>query len=241
MVLAFWRGLQRRTGCQPAGATPLKGRALRARAYARRHTGPSRARVGMIKRRLRTLIVLMQTFGKREIQTLNRNLKLQPKPGKTSKGNKIAQNYTKTALTPPAHSTGIILPRRKPSGHSKIAVLDIFHCLRTKIRLGGGFFPCLCASAVKLQPDTVPKEVAPKNIDPALPPDMSFEAALGELDKIVAAMEAGELPLDESLKAYQRGVALVKTAHARLAAAEQQVKILEDGVLKPLALDEEDE
>lgn len=72
-------------------------------------------------------------------------------------------------------------------------------------------------------------------------PDLSFEAALGELDKIVAAMEAGEMPLEDSLKAYQRGVALVKAAHARLAAAEQQVKILEEGVLKPLALDEEDE
>jgi len=87
----------------------------------------------------------------------------------------------------------------------------------------------------------VPKE-APKNVpDLSLPPDLSFEDALAELDKIVAAMEAGELPLDESLKAYQRGVALVKAAHGRLAAAEEQVKILEDGVLKPLAMDGDDE
>jgi exodeoxyribonuclease VII small subunit len=88
----------------------------------------------------------------------------------------------------------------------------------------------------------VPKQ-APDSANPAadLPPDLSFEAALSELDKIVASMEAGEMPLEDSLKAYQRGVALVKAAHARLAAAEQQVKILEEGVLKPLALDEEDE
>lgn len=88
----------------------------------------------------------------------------------------------------------------------------------------------------------MPKQ-APDSANQAtdLPPDLSFEAALSELDKIVAAMEAGEMPLEDSLKAYQRGVALVKAAHARLAAAEQQVKILEEGVLKPLALDEEDE
>ena len=87
----------------------------------------------------------------------------------------------------------------------------------------------------------MPKE-APKNVpDLSLPPDLSFEDALAELDKIVVAMEAGELPLDESLKAYQRGVALVKAAHGRLAAAEEQVKILEDGVLKPLAMDGDDE
>ena len=50
-------------------------------------------------------------------------------------------------------------------------------------------------------------------------------------------MESGELPLEESLAAYKRGVALVKAAHARLSAAEEQVRVLEDGVLKPLALD----
>jgi exodeoxyribonuclease VII small subunit len=85
----------------------------------------------------------------------------------------------------------------------------------------------------------VPKSATPS---PAASDDgLSFEAALAELDKIVAAMEAGELPLEESLKAYQRGVALVKAAHARLAAAEQQVKVLEEGVLKPLALGEDDQ
>jgi exodeoxyribonuclease VII small subunit len=93
----------------------------------------------------------------------------------------------------------------------------------------------------------VPKEASPKSVgvpDAApdiVPGDLSFEQALAELDKIVASMEAGELPLDESLKAYQRGVALVKAAHGRLAAAEEQVKVLEDGVLKPLNLDGDEE
>jgi exodeoxyribonuclease VII small subunit len=89
--------------------------------------------------------------------------------------------------------------------------------------------------------ESVPKESSASANSANLPPDLSFEAALAELDKIVAAMEAGELPLEDSLKAYQRGVALVKAAHARLASAEQQVKILEEGVLKPLAPDEGDE
>ncbi len=66
---------------------------------------------------------------------------------------------------------------------------------------------------------------------------MPFEDALRELEAIVEAMEAGELPLEESVQRYQRGVELVKAAQARLKAAEQQVKVLEDGVLKPLDLE----
>ena len=68
--------------------------------------------------------------------------------------------------------------------------------------------------------------------------EMPFEDALAELEAIVAAMESGEMPLEESLKRYQRGVDLVKAAHARLKAAGQQVKMLEDGVLKPLNLEQ---
>lgn len=73
----------------------------------------------------------------------------------------------------------------------------------------------------------------------AVPGEMPFEDALRELEAIVDAMESGELPLEESLKRYQRGVELVKAAHARLKAAEQQVKVLEEGMLKPLDLDGE--
>ena len=80
----------------------------------------------------------------------------------------------------------------------------------------------------------------PASAGPAGDP-ASFEAALAELESIVESMESGDLPLEESLTAYKRGVALVKAAHARLAAVEEQVKVLEEGVLKPLAPDEEDE
>lgn len=61
-----------------------------------------------------------------------------------------------------------------------------------------------------------------------------------ELEGIVDAMESGEMPLEESLKRYQRGVELVKMAHVRLKAVEQQVRVLEDGVLKPLDLESEE-
>ena len=71
----------------------------------------------------------------------------------------------------------------------------------------------------------------------AVPGEMQFEDAIRELEAIVDAMESGELPLEESLKRYQRGVELVKAAHERLKTAEQKVKVLEEGMLKPLNLD----
>jgi len=60
----------------------------------------------------------------------------------------------------------------------------------------------------------------------------SFEAALAELESIVARMEGGQLPLKESLAAYQRGAALLQFCQAALKDAQQQVQILEKGVLK---------
>ncbi len=60
----------------------------------------------------------------------------------------------------------------------------------------------------------------------------SFEAALAEIENIVAAMEAGQLPLEQSLTAYKRGAELLQYCQARLQEAQQQVKILEAGILK---------
>ncbi len=71
-----------------------------------------------------------------------------------------------------------------------------------------------------------------KNDNP-FPP--SFEAAVAELDRLVASMESGQLPLEESLAAYKRGAELLQYCRTALEAAEQQVKILEDGVLKPFS------
>jgi exodeoxyribonuclease VII small subunit len=60
----------------------------------------------------------------------------------------------------------------------------------------------------------------------------SFESALLELEKIVASMEAGQMPLEQSLAAYKRGAELLKFCQAALHDAQQQVKILEDDVLR---------
>ena len=62
----------------------------------------------------------------------------------------------------------------------------------------------------------------------------SYEDALGELDRLIGAMEAGQLPLDRLLESYRRGAELLSFCRARLEAVEQQVKVLEDGQLKPL-------
>ena len=61
----------------------------------------------------------------------------------------------------------------------------------------------------------------------------SYEAAVAELERLVQAMEAGQLPLDQLLDSYKRGAELLVFCRARLEAVEQQVKILEDGQLKP--------
>lgn len=64
---------------------------------------------------------------------------------------------------------------------------------------------------------------------------LSFEAALAELEQVVADMESGKLPLEESLAAYQRGAELLRQCRGRLDEAQQQVRILEDGSLKDFA------
>jgi exodeoxyribonuclease VII small subunit len=60
----------------------------------------------------------------------------------------------------------------------------------------------------------------------------TFETALAELETIVASMEAGQLPLAESLAAYKRGAELLQYCQGALQDAQQQVQVLENGVLK---------
>lgn len=57
----------------------------------------------------------------------------------------------------------------------------------------------------------------------------SYELAVEELERLVQAMEAGQLPLDQLLASYQRGAALLKYCRARLQAVEQQVQVIEGG------------
>ncbi len=61
----------------------------------------------------------------------------------------------------------------------------------------------------------------------------SYEEALGELETLVSRMESGALPLDQLLASYQRGAQLLQFCRGRLEAVEQQVKLLEEGQLRP--------
>jgi exodeoxyribonuclease VII small subunit len=61
----------------------------------------------------------------------------------------------------------------------------------------------------------------------------SYEQALAELDRLVAQMEDGQLPLDQLLDAYRRASDLLQFCRGRLQAVEDQVKVLDEGVLKP--------
>jgi exodeoxyribonuclease VII small subunit len=66
------------------------------------------------------------------------------------------------------------------------------------------------------------------------PAEPSFEKALAELEAIVGKMEDGGLSLEQSLAAHKRGLELAKLCRERLEAAQQQVRVLEGEVLKPL-------
>jgi exodeoxyribonuclease VII small subunit len=65
--------------------------------------------------------------------------------------------------------------------------------------------------------------------------ELTFEKALAELEKVVAHMEGGNLSLEQALAAHKRGLELARFCQERLEAAQQQVKVLEGEVLKPLA------
>ena len=66
---------------------------------------------------------------------------------------------------------------------------------------------------------------------PALP--ATYEAALQELEGLIANLESGQLPLDQLLAGYQRGAQLLAFCKARLEAVESQIKVLEGTELKP--------
>ena len=55
---------------------------------------------------------------------------------------------------------------------------------------------------------------------------LKFEEALKELEALVQSMEQGELSLEDSLKAFERGIALTRSCQKSLDEAEQKVEIL---------------
>ncbi len=61
----------------------------------------------------------------------------------------------------------------------------------------------------------------------------SYEAALEELDQLVGQIESGQLPLEQLLTGYQRGAQLLQFCRDKLQAVENQIKVLDEGTLKP--------
>ena len=53
-----------------------------------------------------------------------------------------------------------------------------------------------------------------------------FERALGELESLVERLERGDLPLEEALRTFERGVELTRHCQTSLRAAQQKVEIL---------------
>ena len=60
----------------------------------------------------------------------------------------------------------------------------------------------------------------------------TFEAAMSELETLVADLESGRLPLASALAAYRRGALLLKFAQGQLESAQAEVRILEGEVLR---------
>jgi exodeoxyribonuclease VII small subunit len=65
--------------------------------------------------------------------------------------------------------------------------------------------------------------------------EMSFEAALAELEQVVTRLERGDVPLEDSITLYERGAKLKSHCEARLQAAQMRVeaiRLAEDGTPK---------
>lgn len=55
-------------------------------------------------------------------------------------------------------------------------------------------------------------------------PNLSYDAALAQLEEVLAQLERGDLPLEQTLTLYETGAALAKLCEARLDAAELRVR-----------------
>jgi exodeoxyribonuclease VII small subunit len=87
----------------------------------------------------------------------------------------------------------------------------------------------------------MPKAMPPRSststqsdlVTPGVAANVTFDDAMAELDGLVKQMESGDLPLESLLEAYQRGADLMQLCRNRLKSVEDQIKVLDDGVLKP--------
>ena len=74
-----------------------------------------------------------------------------------------------------------------------------------------------------------PMATAPRSASNA---PASYDAALEELEQLVARLESGDMPLEQLLSQYQRGAELLKFCRDRLEAVEGQIKVLDQGALR---------
>ena len=71
----------------------------------------------------------------------------------------------------------------------------------------------------------------PKRHPPHRPP--ATKPPCEELEQLVGLIESGQLPLDQLLTGYQRGAELLAFCRDKLQAVEDQIKVLDEGSLKP--------
>ena len=73
-------------------------------------------------------------------------------------------------------------------------------------------------------------------------PELNFEEALGELERLVNLMEEGDLSLEDSMKAFEKGIKLTRECQTALQKAEQKVQILldENGKTEAFKIEDED-
>jgi exodeoxyribonuclease VII small subunit len=84
---------------------------------------------------------------------------------------------------------------------------------------------------------------ATKTSDPS-GDDLKFEQAMTELEEVVRKLEGGDVPLEESLAAFEKGVSLVRTLHNRLDSVQEKIEQLTAGSrgepsLEPLVVDDD--
>ena len=72
-------------------------------------------------------------------------------------------------------------------------------------------------------------------------PEFNFEEALEELERLVSSMEEGELSLEDSMTAFEKGIKLTRECQTALQKAEQKVQILLNESGKTQAFDVKDE
>ncbi|MGB4767469.1 MAG: exodeoxyribonuclease VII small subunit [Rugosibacter sp.] len=112
--------------------------------------------------------------------------------------------------------------------------LDIVARKEIDRKLYLSYFDSFCTAPPLLKrTNNLRMKTTPKNTAPLIE-SLSYEESLHELENIISTMEAGQMPLQEALDTYKRGIFLLRHCQATLTDAEQQIHILEDNSLKAL-------